>query len=191
VPATSAQAFQVWCRFLAPTEGGFSNNVSDPGNWTSGKPGLGELHGTKFGIAASGYPNLNIEALTIEEADALRKQDFWDRCNGDLLPPSVAFVLCEAMYGSGPATGIMQMQAMLGVVQDGFVGERETIPAIEKAIGGPAGDDAYGLDPLEEFLCAFSSRRLLFESGLGNWSEDKGGWTVRLFRGLTLALSLA
>ena len=189
MPASPAQAFEIWCRFLAPTEGGFSTDPRDGGNWSGGKPGLGELKGTKFGIAASAYPNLNIESLTIEEADALRKRDFWDRCNGDLLHPSVAFVLCEAMYGSGPVTAIEEMQKMLGTGVDGFVGA-ETEAAIARRIAGTT-DDPYGLNPLQEFLCEFSSMRLLFENGLNNWSVAKGGWTVRLFRGLTLALSLA
>ena len=33
-------------------EGLFQNDRDDRGNWTSGKIGVGELKGTKFGIAA-------------------------------------------------------------------------------------------------------------------------------------------
>lgn len=188
--ATSAQAFTAWCRFLAPTEGGFSSSADDPGNWTSGKPGVGELKGTKFGISASAYPSVDIANLTVDEADALRRRDYWDKCQCDAFPPSVAFLLAEAAYGSGPVTAIKQLQAFVGAVQDGVVGEK-TIGLVKARTDG-MNADAYGLDPLEEFLAEFSQMRLMFEDNLGSlWRLYGGGWTTRLFRGVLIARSLA
>jgi hypothetical protein len=37
-------------------EGGLSLIRADPGNWTGGKVGKGELRGTKYGIAAHAHP---------------------------------------------------------------------------------------------------------------------------------------
>lgn len=42
-------------------EAGYSNDRRDPGNWTGGIVGKGQLKGTKFGIAANTYPNLDIK----------------------------------------------------------------------------------------------------------------------------------
>lgn len=188
--ATPAQAFAAWCRFLAPTEGDLSLDPTDPGNWTSGKPGVGELKGSKFGIAAASHPGIDIASLTIEAADRMRKVEYWDKVRGDEVPPSIAFVLAEAAYGSGPLVAVEQLQQVLGGINvDGDFGAN-TMRALEAHTAG-MNADAYGLDPLEEFLAAFSSRRLLFEASLPIWSIDKGGWTARLFRGLLIARSLA
>ena len=59
-------------------EGGYSDNPKDPGNWTGGKVGAGELKGTNFGISAASYPNLDIKNLTISGAKAIYKSNFWD-----------------------------------------------------------------------------------------------------------------
>jgi lysozyme family protein len=188
MPATSADAFAVWCAFLAPTEGGFSDVSYDPGNWTGGAVGAGELKGTKFGIAASSHPNLDIANLTMEQADVLRKSEYWDKINGDGLPPPVAFLLADAAYGSGPPTAAKQFQAMLGVGEDGVIGP-VTIAAAKALIAKPS---TYALPSgLDDLLCEFNSRRLLFEAALKNWGDAEGGWTRRLFHSLVLAMSLA
>lgn len=46
-------------------EGGYSNNSSDTG---------GE---TKYGISKRSYPNVDIKNLTLEQAKAIYKRDFW------------------------------------------------------------------------------------------------------------------
>jgi lysozyme family protein len=178
--STPAEAFAAWCAFLAPTEGGMSKDPDDPGNWTGGKCGLGILKGTKYGIACSSHPQLDIENLTQAQATAIQKGEYWDMVHGDELHPSVAFLLAEAAYGSGPVTARRQMQSMLVVRADGEFG-----PVTMMAI---ARDAAFDLDRL---LCEFSARRLLFEAGLNNWLDAKGGWSRRLFRGLLIARSLA
>jgi lysozyme family protein len=188
VTASSRAAFAAWCDFLAPTEGGYSVDPRDPGNWTSGRPGVGTLKGTKFGIAASAHPDVDIANLTIEEADALRKSEYWNKVSGDDLPPSIAFMLADAAYGSGPYVAVTEFQAMLGVAQDGNIGPG-TIGALTTAIGKPS---AYGLGSgLADVVTEYGSRRLLFEAGLGNWSVYEGGWTRRLFHSVVLAMSLA
>jgi lysozyme family protein len=185
--ATSAEAFTTWCNFLAPTEGGLSMAPYDPGNWTGGKVGVGILKGTKFGIAASSHPGLDIANLTIEEANALRKNEYWDKVSGDNLPAAFAFLVADAAYGSGPNTAAEEFQAMLGVAQDGRIGPK-TLVALTEAMAKPS---AYTLaSGTADLLCEFNSRRLLFEAGLSNWKDAEGGWTRRLFHSLTLALSL-
>lgn len=178
----------MWCRFLAPTEGKLSLDPTDPGNWTSGKPGVGELRGSMFGIAAASHPDVDIRNLTLERADEIRKTQYWDKVNGDGLPPPVAFMVADAAYGSGPDTAARQFQAMIGAHVDGDIGPetiRDTLAAIAKPSVYP---DLTGLDDVIE---EYAARRLLFEAGLQIWNIDKGGWTRRLFRSAAIARTLA
>lgn len=64
-------------------EGGFQAMRADSGNWTGGHVGVGELRGTKYGIAAASYPREDIRNLTRERAAFIYKQDFWgvSRCD--------------------------------------------------------------------------------------------------------------
>lgn len=186
--ATPAQAFTAWCAFLGPIEGGFSNNPADPGNWTSGTIGVGELKGTKFGIAASSHYDLDIANLTLEQANAIRKREYWDAIEGDMLHPSVAFVLADAAYGSAPVRAIEQLQDVLKVKADGVIG-KQTQGAIAQAIAAPS---ALGLPSgLDDLLTEYAAHRLLFEASLPTWFTFDGGWTRRLFRSLVVARTLA
>jgi hypothetical protein len=58
-------------------EGGFQNNPDDHGNWTGGRKGVGILKGTKFGISAASFPELDIENLTREHATQLYFNNYW------------------------------------------------------------------------------------------------------------------
>lgn len=186
--ATAEAAFAAWCSFLAPTEGGFSIDPRDPGNWTSGKPGIGRLVGTKFGIAASAHPDVDIPNLTIERANAIRKSEYWDAINGDTMPPAIAFMLADAAYGSGPHIAATEFQEMLGVESDGVIGP-VTKAALKVAL---AEKSEFGLGSgLADLVTEFASRRLIFEAGLNTWSTYEGGWTRRLFHSVVLAMSLA
>lgn len=73
----SERAWVVAIKHIIDSEGGFTKAEWDPGNWTGGKEGVGELKGTKWGISAASYPTLNIEALTREEAEQIYYNDYW------------------------------------------------------------------------------------------------------------------
>ena len=56
-------------------EGGFQADPRDRGNWTGGEVGKGELKGTKYGVAAMTYPELDIESLTKADAKIIFRRD--------------------------------------------------------------------------------------------------------------------
>ena len=74
-------------------EGGFTGNALDPGNWTGGQCGSGRCIGTKFGISGGSYPTLDIAALTLDDARAIYRRDYWDRIQGDVLPAPLQLAL--------------------------------------------------------------------------------------------------
>lgn len=52
-------------------EGGYSCDPNDSGGRT------------KYGISQRAYPNLNISTLTIDEAKAIYRRDYWEACGCD------------------------------------------------------------------------------------------------------------
>lgn len=109
------QAFQ----FLLGSEGGFSMDPKDPGNWTGGKPGVGQLKGTKFGIAANTYPKLDIANLTVEQAKAIYKRDYWDvlELDGKRYGPALVMFDCAVNQGVGRAK---EMLAKVATSKESF-----------------------------------------------------------------------
>ena len=103
-------------------EGGYSSNPSDPGNWTGGEVGSGELHGTKYGISAAAFPTLDIEHLSFSVAQAIYRDRYWHLICGDSLPVPVGLIVfdCAVNQGVGRATRILQ--AAVGATQDGVIG---------------------------------------------------------------------
>jgi Glycosyl hydrolase 108 len=100
--AHAAEFHSVFVGTILPHEGGYSNDRNDPGNWTGGKVGKGELHGTKYGIAANTYPKLDIKNLTIAQAEDMYKRDYWDAYHlGELKSQGIADEFCDEIVNGG------------------------------------------------------------------------------------------
>ena len=72
--------------FVRRWEGDYSDNPEDHGNWTGGRKGVGILKGTKYGISAGSYPELDIRNLTLAQADDIYFRDYWQASGADKLP---------------------------------------------------------------------------------------------------------
>lgn len=70
-------------------EGGYVNDPNDPG---------GE---TKYGISKKSYPNVDIKNLTIDQAKAIYKRDYWDAVGADNLPPNVRYAAFDTAVNMG------------------------------------------------------------------------------------------
>ena len=139
-------------------EGGYVNNSSDPG---------GE---TKFGVSKRTYPDLDIKNLSIEQAKAIYKRDYWDRAKCDMLPPIVAFQVFDTAVNSGIGQSIRFLQRAAGVADDGQVGPM-TLTAINR------------LDP-EQLAARFNGHRLEFITKLSTWDVFGKGWARRIAKNL-------
>jgi lysozyme family protein len=149
-------------------EGVYSDDPNDPGNWTGGKAGEGELKGTKFGISAKSYPHLDIKALRREDAQKIYWSDYWATIKGDLLPPRVAFVVFDSAVNQGPEVAAKLLQQDLGVDVDGDIG-RETIAAARSK-------------EQTEVVIDFLARRAIRYTKTKGWDGNGRGWFRRLFR---------
>jgi len=158
-------------------EGGFDATPADPGNWTGGAVGQGELRGTKFGISAAAYPRLDIASLTLDDAGAIYRRDYWDKVGGDALPPPLALLVFDAAVNNGVERAVLWLQAAAGVAADGELGPA-TLAAAGRAEGAA--------------ICAeFMARRLTFMAALPTWRDFGLGWARRLcalpYQSLTMA----
>jgi lysozyme family protein len=87
--------------FTLQFEGGYDAHPSDRGNWTSGMVGKGVLKGTKYGIAAHVFPQLDIKNLTREQAIAIYRRDYWPKVAGDAQPAALDLVAWDICVNSG------------------------------------------------------------------------------------------
>jgi lysozyme family protein len=108
-------------------EGGFQDDPQDPGNWSGGAIGAGVCRGTKFGISAKSYPDLDIAALGEADACAIYRRDWWDRLGLARLPAPLAAKLLDAAVNLGPRPAIACLQRALNangctIAEDGLLG---------------------------------------------------------------------
>lgn len=154
-------------------EAGFSKDPKDPGNWTGGKPGVGVLKGTKFGIAANTYPDIDIENLTLATAKAIYKRDWWLKVGADEIDGAIIYQLWDFAVNASMETAKRALQRAVNVADDGKVGPM-TIAAV-KAMS------------VTDVLMRFNARRLRFYTSLSTWQTYGKGWTNRVAGNLDYA----
>lgn len=154
-------------------EGKFQDDRNDRGNWTTGKIGVGQLKGTKYGISAMSYPNEDIENLTVERAKFLYKRDFWDRVTGDHLHNAVVYQLFDAAINHGIGNAIRILQRALGVADDGDM--------------GPVTYDAIQAMGVDDILHHFNAYRLKFYRKLSTFNRYGSGWVDRVANNMLYA----
>lgn len=146
--------FDQYFERLIGHEGGYVFHSSDPG---------GE---TKYGISKRAYPSVDIKALTLADAKAIYRRDYWDRAQCDRLPPGVAFDVFDTAVNSGVGQAIRFLQRAVGVADDGAVGPL-TLAAVARR------------DP-EAVQARFNGQRLEFMTKLSTWDTFGRGWARRV-----------
>ncbi len=147
-------------------EGRFTNDRNDRGNWTTGVIGKGDLKGTKYGISAMTYPDLDIRNLTLEKAKNIYKRDWWDKINADQIDPAIIFQVWDFAVNAGMGTAKRKLQKAVGVAEDGIIG-KQTIQAINNT-------------ELNDVLMKFNAERLRYYTSLSTWNLYGKGWTLRV-----------
>jgi lysozyme family protein len=90
------------------------------GEYVNDKDDLGGE--TKYGITKRRYPNLNIADLTVEEAVAIYRRDFYEELNINLLPKHLQYIVFDGCINQGPGWTIKALQKLSGVKADGVIG---------------------------------------------------------------------
>ena len=168
-----------WPRSLAAVlanEGGFSLLREDPGNWTGGKVGVGELKGTNKGISAAAYPHLDIKNLTDAQIADIYVSKYWRPVRGNELPDGVDFSALDFAVHSGVSRSARYLQRVLGVTADGVVGP-VTVLAAKAA-------DA------RKVIKAHCGARLGFLQSINIWKTFAKGLGSRVAKAEATALSM-
>jgi lysozyme family protein len=157
-------AFDLAFAVVVGEEGGYVNNPADPG---------GE---TRFGVSKRAHPEVNIAALTLDQAKAIYKSGYWDKVRGDDLPPPLALLIFDSAVNNGPSAAAKWLQQAVGVGCDGIIG-----PATLAAIAKHA---------LADVMAEFHARRILFQMTLPTVATFGLGWARRLARLPLAAMAL-
>lgn len=154
-------------------EGRYQRLYSDRGNWTSGRVGVGKLKGTKFGISAMSYPELDIKNLTMEQAREIYHRDWWVKLRMDKFLPAVSYQMFDAAINHGMYNATRMIQRAVGVKDDGIIGP----VTFGKVV-------AYDLNDL---LFRFLAERIEFMTHIRTWNDYGKGWSRRIAGNLRYA----
>jgi len=156
---------------LLSHEGGFTADPRDPGNWTGGKCGKGELRGTKFGISAASFPDVDIVNLTRDEAAAIYRARYWEAVTG--VSDAVRYQMLDAGVNHGTHRAIKLLQQAVGADPDG--------------VWGPASAAAAARTDNNDILLRFLAHRLIFMTNCRVWPTYGRGWARRIGTNLLYA----
>ena len=154
---------------LLGNEGKLSLDPKDRGNWTSGKCGVGDLKGSKYGISAMSYPSLDIRNLTLEDAKRIYKIDFWHPLF-DELPEEIIFDIFDTSVNSGMSRAVKLLQKTVEATEDGVIGPKTV--ALAKAA--------------TKLSNRFNAHRLIFMTNTSMWDSQGKGWARRIAHNLLM-----
>jgi lysozyme family protein len=115
----STRTFDQAFKEVVGMEGGFGADPEDRGNWTGGKIGIGLLKGTKYGISAASYPNLDIRNISLDQAKGIYFIDFWRALHLDEVPNDpIAIEIFDTSVNCGKAAATRIVQKSLNFLGD-------------------------------------------------------------------------
>ena len=149
--------------------------IAQEGGLTTDSGGL-----TKYGISQRAYPGLEIAKITLADAKAIYKRDYWDALRLADLPPRLAMAMLDAAVNTGRAAAVTMLQRLCndggaGLAVDGVMGPQTMAAA--HAAAQRLGDAA--------LACMLVARRLALHADLAKNDKYKPylrGWVLRCGR---------
>ena len=149
-------------KLLLVDEGGFVNNLKDPGG------------ATNKGITIATFSSYLGRSATVQElkdikpevVSAIYKKLYWDKILGDMLPAGVDYCVFDFAVNSGPSTAVKYLQRAVLAKPDGSI--------------GPATLDAVRKTDAKKIITNICDNRLAFMRSLRTWSTFGKGWASRV-----------
>jgi len=148
-------------KILLKHEGGYVWDPMDPGGQT------------KFGLSKRAYQHLDIDRVTIDDAKAIYKKDYWDEIRANELPKIIRYSVFDAAVNAGNRQAILWLQRSVGAHDDGVLGPK-TLAAVRES-------DEY------KIICTFNGQRLRHFTDLKTFPRFGRGWARRLADNLVAA----
>lgn len=150
-------------------EGGYVNAKTDKGGPTK----YGITHRTLAAYRGKkSVTSAEVRAMSRQEAVEIYRRSYWTQSGGDLLPPGLDYAAFDFGVNSGPAQAVKALQKLLGVRQDGVVGER-TVNAAHRFPGGAVALIRAYCDERMRYLRTLTSKKTGFP-------VNGRGWTIRV-----------
>jgi lysozyme family protein len=136
--------------YIQRWEGGLSTDADDPGNWTGGQRGVGQLVGSNHGVtpaalakhrgvAAGSITQSAMATLTLDEAIDIAIESYFKAPGFDRLPWNrVTASIVDMGWGAGPAQAVKLLQRLVGVPDDGKIGPKTIAAYASWLEEGPA-----------------------------------------------------
>lgn len=144
-------------------EGGYANHPKDPGGATMEGVTQRTYDAFRRRVGLTTQP---VQRMAPGERDRIYKEQYWDAVRGDDLPSGIDAAVYDYAVNSGPGRAARDLQAVLGVAQDGVIG----IMTLDAARSANAAD----------VIRALCERRFAFMKRLRHWPTFKTGWTRRV-----------
>lgn len=154
-------------------EGGFVNHPRDPGGATN--KGITIATYRRF-INRKGTVD-DLRRMTTAQAGKVYRAQYWDKVKGDDLPDGVDHAVFDFAVNSGPSRAAKYLQAVVGVTQDGQIGEA-TLRACRRMSS-------------HKIIARLCANRLAFLKRLKTWNTFGGGWEKRVIRVEKSAIEMA
>src|SRR6185437_2259273 len=156
------QNFPASVKLVLRSEGGFVDNLADPGGATN----LGITRATLSNWLRHPASVADVQSLSVDTAMAIYQANYWTAIKGDSLPLGIDYAVFDYAVNSGPGRAAKDLQSVLGVAVDGIIGP-VTLAAAAKA--EPVG-----------VINALCDARLAFLKSLYNWPTFGAGWSTRV-----------
>jgi len=110
--------FEEALRYTLAEEGGYVNHPKDPGGVTNLGVTKRALEDWKGGTIS----NDEMRSLTPEKVAPFYRQQYWDKCRCEDLPPGVDFLVFDTAVNMGPGVAAKLLQEAVGAKVDGVIG---------------------------------------------------------------------
>ena len=152
---------------MLQSEGGFSDDPRDTGNWLpDGRKGC-----TNLGVTQRAWEawlgrvsnEKEMRALTPEIVKPFYKRKYWDACRCDDLPQGVDYLVFDFAVNAGVGRSAKTLQSAVGATMDGAIGPL-TLAAVKNT---------------PDLIDKFSQAKIDFYKSLNNPTFEKG-WLNRV-----------
>ena len=154
-------------------EGGFSDDVSDPGGATN----LGITLTTLSAWRGSPQTIADVEGLTKADVGPIYRADYWNLTGCQDWPPGVDLMVFDTAVNEGPGRAVRTLQTAVSVKADGLI--------------GPATKAAVAAAKASALIEAMANERIAYYESLPGYPRFGVGWVARVQRTALAALEMA